>query len=341
VIGKFPRPLSGAKLAVRRKLVAQTIRTGSLIIVAILGNPVAAQDYPAKPIRFVITGGAGGSTDVVARIVGDKLGAALGQPLVYDNRPGASGIIAAEITAKSPPDGYTMYLGTTGGVAINVSLFKKLPYNPAKDFAPVSLVGTQPYMLVVHPSVPAKTVKELIALAKKAPGQLSFSHTGVGSATHLAGALLEGETGVTFLSVPYKSPAHFTAVISGEVSFTITSVYLSWTQVQAGKLRALAVTGKQRSPVAPNVPTMIEAGIPGYEMGNWYGFLMPAATPAAIVNLVSAKTVEVLKRPDVRAALAKSEIEPVGSSQQEFAKFIAAETAKYAALIKHVGIKQE
>ena len=222
-----------------------------------------------------------------------------------------------------------------------MSLFKKLPYDPARDFAPIALVGTQPYMLVVHPSVPAKSVADLIRLAKKAPERISFSHTGVGSATHLAGALLEGETGVTFLSVPYKSPAHFTAVISGEVSFTITSVYLSWTQVQAGKLRALAVTGRQRSAVAPNVPTMIEAGIPGYEMGNWYGFLMPAATPSAIVNLVNAKTLEVLKRPDVRAALAKSEIEPVGTSPQEFAKFIAAETAKYAALIKHVGIKPE
>ena len=317
------------------------IRCCCLILTAIGCNPVIAQDYPTKPIRFIITGGAGGSTDVVARIVGDKLAGALGQPFVYDNRPGASGIIAAENTARSAPDGYTMYLGTTGGLAINVSLFKKLPYDPVRDFAPVSLVGTQPYMLVVHPSVPAKSVKDLIALARKAPGQISFSHTGVGSATHLAGALLEGDAGVTFLSVPYKSPAHFTAVISGEVSFTITSVYLSWTQVQAGKLRALAVTGKHRSGVAPNVPTMIESGIPGYEMGNWYGFLMPAATPAAIVNLVNAKTVEALKRPDVRAALLKSEVEPVGSSPQEFAKFISSETAKYAALIKHVGIKPE
>ena len=312
-----------------------------LILAAIFCSPVGAQDYPTKPIRFIITGGAGGSTDVVARVVGDKLAAALGQPFVYDNRPGASGIIAAENTARSAPDGYTMYLGTTGGLAINVSLFKKLPYDPIKDFAPVSLVGTQPYMLVVHPSVPAKSVKELIALAKKTPGQISFSHTGVGSATHLAGALLEGDAGVTFLSVPYKSPAHFTAVISGEVSFTITSVYLSWTQVQAGKLRALAVTGKHRSGVAPNVPTMIESGIPRYEMGNWYGFLMPAATPAAIVNLANAKTIEALKRPDVRAALLKAEVEPVGSSPQEFAKFIAAETVKYAALIKQVGIKPE
>ena len=312
-----------------------------LIHAAILCNPVVAQEYPAKPIRLIITGGAGGSTDVVARVVGDKLAAALGQPFVYDNRPGASGIIAAENTARSAPDGYTMYLGTTGGLAINVSLFKKLPYDPIKDFAPVSLVGTQPYMLVVHPSVPAKSVKDLIALAKKTPGQISFSHTGVGSATHLAGALLEGDAGVTFLSVPYKSPAHFTAVISGEVSFTITSVYLSWTQVQAGKLRALAVTGKHRSGVAPNVPTMIESGIAGYEMGNWYGFLMPAATPAAIVSLVNAKTIEALKRPDVRAALLKSEVEPVGSSPQDFAKFISSETAKYAALIKHVGIKPE
>ena len=187
----------------------------------------------------------------------------------------------------------------------------------------------------------AKTVADLVRLAKKAPGQLSFSHTGMGSATHLAGALFEGVAGINFLSVPYKSPAHFTAVISGEVSFTITSVYLSWVQVQAGKLRALAVTGNQRSAVAPNVPTMIEAGIPGYEMGNWYGLLMPAATPAPIVNLLNAKANEVLKRPETKTALAKAEIEAIGGSSQEFAKFIAAETTKYAALIKQVGIKPE
>ncbi len=311
------------------------------IFAAILSNPVVAQEYPAKPIRIIITGGAGGSTDVVARIVGDKLAGVLGQSLVYDNRPGASGIIAAELAAKSAPDGYTMYLGTMGGLAINVSLYKKLPYDPVRDFAPVTLVGSQPYMLVVPPSVPAKSVAELVKLAKRAPGHISFSHTGVGSATHLAGALLEGAAGVTFLSVPYKSPAHFTAVISGEVSFTITSVYLSWVQVQAGKIRALAVTSKQRSAVAPDVPTMNEAGVPGYEMGNWYGLLMPAATSPAIVSLMSARISEILKRSDARASLAKAEVEAIGGSPQEFAKFIAAETAKFAALIKHAGIKAE
>ncbi len=295
-------------------MVLHLSRACGLIFAAILSNPIAAQEYPTKPIRIIVTGGDGGSTDAVARIVGDKLAGALGQSLVYDNRPGASGIIAAELAAKSAPDGYTMYVGTTGGLAINVNLYNKLPYDPARDFAPITLLGTQPYMLIVHPSVPAKSVAELVKLAKNAPGQISFSHTGVGSATHLAGALLESAAGVTFLSVPYKSPAHFTAVISGEVSFTITSVYLSWIQAQAGKVRALAVTGAQRSAVAPNVPTMIEAGVPGYEMGNWYGLLMPAATPPAIVTLINARTTEVLMRPDTRAALAKVEVEPVGNT---------------------------
>jgi tripartite-type tricarboxylate transporter receptor subunit TctC len=322
-------------------MVLQTGRACWLIISLLLSYPATAQEYPNKPIRIIVTGGAGGSTDVVARIVGDKLAGVLGQPLVYDNRPGASGIIAAELTAKSPPDGYTMYLGTTGGLAINASLFKKLPYDPVRDFAPVILVGTQPYMLIVHPSVHAKTVAELVKLAKSAPGKITYSHSGVGSATHLASALLESVAGVTFLSVPYKSPAHFTAVLSGEVSFTITSVFLSWNQVQAGKVRALAVTGKQRSAVAPDVPTMMEAGVPGYEMGNWYGLLMPAATSPAIVNLINARTNELLKRPDVKALLAKAEIEEVGGSPQEFAKFIGAETVKYAALINHTGIKAE
>lgn len=311
------------------------------LLAAILSSPGTAQEYPAKPIRIIVTGGAGGSTDVVTRIVGDKLAGVLRQTLVYDNRPGASGIIAAEFAARSVPDGYTMYMGTIGGLAVNVSLFKKLPYDPVRDFAPVTLVGSQPYMLVVHPSVPARSVAELVKLAQRAPGQLSFSHTGMGSATHLAGALLEGTAGLTLLSVPYKSPAHFTAVVSGEVSFTITSVYLSWSQVQAGKIRALAVTGKQRSAIAPNVPTMIEAGIPGYEMSNWYGLLMPATTSPAIVNLMSGKLSELLKRPDTRTALAKAEVEALGGSPQEFAKFIGTETAKFAALIKHAGIKAE
>ena len=319
----------------------QSKRSCLLIFAAIVGHPAAAQEYPVKPIRVIVTGGAGGSTDVVARIVGDKLAGVLGQPLVYDNRPGASGIIAAELTARSPPDGYTMYLGTTGGLAINVSLFRKLPYDPVRDFAPITLVGTQPYMLIVHPSVPAKTVADLVKLAKSAPGKISYSHSGVGSATHLASALLESVAGVTFLSVPYKSPAHFTAVLSGEVSFTITSVFLSWNQVQAGKVRALAVTGKQHSAVAPNVPTMIEAGLPGYEMGNWYGLLMPAATSPAIVSLINARTNELLKRSDVRALLARAEVEAVGGSAQDFAKFIGTETAKFAALIKRTGIKAE
>ena len=312
-----------------------------LIFAAILGSPVAAQEYPAKPIRVIITGGAGGSTDAVARVVGDKLAGVLGQSLVYDNRPGASGIISAELTAKAAPDGYTMFLGTAGGIAVNVSLFKKLPYDPARDFAPITLVGRQPYMLIVHPSVPAKSVAELVKLAKSVPGRISYSHTGVGSATHLAGALLESTAGAEFLSVSYKSPAHFTAVISGEVSFSITSVFLSWPQVQARKLRALAVTGRRRSPAAPTVPTMVEAGVPGYDMGNWYGLLMPAATPYAIINLINARAVEVLMRPDTRVALARVEVEAAGSTPQEFANFISTETAKFAALIKHAGIKAE
>jgi len=313
-----------------------------LIFLILLSAAVAAQEYPAKPIRVLIPAGAGGSSDTVARIVGDKLAALLGQQLIYDNRPGAGGIIAAEVTARSAPDGYTMLLGTTGGIAVNVSLYRKLPYDPARDFAPVTLIGSQPYMLIVHPSIPVKSVAELIKLARSAPGQISFSHTGGGSATHLAGALLESSAGVRFLSVPYKSiSGSLTAVLSGEVSMTITSVFLSSTQAQAGKVRALAVTGKQRSALAPNVPTMVEAGIQGYEIGNWYGFFMPAATPPAIVSLMNVKTAEVLMRPDTRALLAKVEVEPVGNTPQEFASFIGKETAKFAALIKAAGIKAE
>jgi tripartite-type tricarboxylate transporter receptor subunit TctC len=307
-----------------------------------LAAPAAAQDYPAKPVRIVVSAGAGGSTDTVARILGDKLAPLLGQQLVYDNRPGASGIIAAEVAAKAAPDGYTLLIATAGGLAVNVSLFRKLPYDPVKDFAPVTLVGSQPYMLIVHPSIPVRSVAQLVKLAKGAPGQLSFSHTGAGAATHLASALLESSAGVRFLSVPYKSIAgSLTAVLSGEVSFTITSVFLSSTQAQAGKVRALAVTGRLRTALAPDVPTMIEAGVPDYEIVNWYGLLMPAATPPAIVSLMHARTADALARPDTRAQLARAEVEPAGSTPQEFAKFMARETAKYAALIRHAGIRAE
>jgi len=314
----------------------------SAAALALVAATAVAQDYPAKPIRIIVTAGAGGSSDTVARIVGDKLSGALGQPVVYDNRPGASGIIAAELTARAAPDGYTMLLGTTGGLAVNPSLFKKLPYDPIRDFAPVTLIGSQPYALIVHPSIPAKSVAELVRLAKGAPGQLSFSHTGPGAATHLAGALFENMAGVQFLSVAYKSIAgSLTAVVSGEVSLTVTSVYLSSAQAQANKVRPLAVTGRKRSALLPDVPTMMEAGITGYEMGNWYGLVVPAATPPAIVNLIGTRTAEVLARPETRTLLAKVEVEPVGGTPQEFARFIAAETAKFAVLIKKSGIKIE
>jgi tripartite-type tricarboxylate transporter receptor subunit TctC len=322
--------------------VAHFLRAGGLALSMLWAAAADAQDYPVKPIRVVVSAGAGGSTDTVARILGDKLAPLIGQQLVYDNRPGASGIIAAEIAAKAAPDGYTMLVATAGGLAVNVSLYKKLPYDPVRDFAPVTLVGSQPYMLIVHPSIPARSVAEFVRLARSAPGQLSFSHTGSGAATHLASALLESSAGLRFLSVPYKTIAgSLTAVISGEVSFTITSVFLSSAQAKAGKVRALAVTGRQRTALAPDVPTMSEAGVPGYEIVNWYGLLMPAATPSAIVSLVHARAANALARPDTRAQLARVEVEPGGSTPQEFAKFISRETAKYAALIKHAGIRAE
>ena len=299
-----------------------------------------AVGFPSKSIMIVVPASPGGAIDLVARLSAQKMTELWGKSVVIENKAGATGAIGTEFVARSTPDGHTLAL-VASSHAINPSLFKKLPYDTIRDFAPITLVGSQPYMLIVHPSVPAKSVAELVKLAKSSPGRIAFSHTGVGSATHLAGALLESTAGVEFLSVPYKSPAHFTAVIAGEVSFTITSVYLSWPQVQAGKLRALAVTSRQRSAAAPTVPTMIEAGVPGYDMGNWYGLLMPAATSPAIVNFINARTSEVLKRADTRALLAKAEIDATDSSPQEFARFIAAETAKFAALIKQTGIKPE
>jgi len=315
---------------------------GWWLALLIFAHGAAAQDYPAKPIRVVVPAGAGGSSDTIARILGDKLAPLFGQQLVYDNRPGAGGILAAENVARATPDGYTLLLATTGLLAVNVSLYRKLSYDPARDFAPITLVGSQPYMLIVHPSVPARSVAEFLKLARGTPGALSYSHTGAGSATHLAGALLESRARVRFFPVPYKSiSGSLTAVISGEVSFTVTSVFLSSAQARAGKVRALAVTGARRSVLAPDVPTMVEAGVAGYEMGNWYGLLAPAATPPAIVGAVHARATEVLARADTRGQLAKVEVEPAGNTPQEFARFIAAETAKFAALIRDAGIKVE
>ena len=307
---------------------------------AVAGSP-AAQEYPSKPVRLVVAAGPGGSTDNLARLLGDRLLPALGQTLVFDNRPGAGGIIAGEVVARAAPDGYTLLFSTSAAIAVSVSLYRKLPYDPVRDFAPIVLLATQPYMLIAHPAS-VSSVKELIAAARADPGRIAFAHTGVGTGTHLAGELFMSVAKVRLLSVPYKSIGQsLTAIASGETQLTFTSVFSAWGLAKTGRAKALAVSGKARSPAAPQVPTMAEAGLPGYETGNWYALLAPARTPERIVQRLNGAVNAVLDRTDVRELLVAQGFEPAGGSAEALGNFVRREIAQYAALVKTAGIKQQ
>ena len=333
------------KLADSHKAKSWPLRWGSLSSLALLCTAAlaqtAGQTYPTKPVRFVVASGPGGSTDGLARILGDRLGPMWNQAVVYDNRPGAGGLLAGDVTARATPDGYTLLFSTSAAIAVSVSLYRKMPYDPVKDFAAIVLVAKQPYMLIANPSS-VTSVKELIAAAKAKPGHIGFSHTGAGTGTHLAGELFMHRAQVKMLSVPYKSIGQsITAVVSGEVQLTFTSVFSAYAQAKTGKARALAVTSRARSPAAPEVPTMSEAGLVNYESGNWYGVLAPAATPRSVVAQVNEQLNAILQRPDARDTLVKLGYEPTGGSPEEFGKFIKSEIADYAALIKAAGIQAE
>lgn len=315
----------------------------SMLAVALSGA-ASAQIFPVKPVRFVIASGPGGSTDGVSRIIGDKLSEGWGQQLVHDNRPGAGGILAAEIVARAVPDGYTVLVGTSAGLAVSPSLYKKMPYDPDKAFAPISLAGTQDYMLIANPATASSmgSVKELIAAAKARPGSIAFSHTGSGTGTHLAAELFKSAAGADLLAVPYKNiTAAIIAVISGEVPVSFVSIYSALPQVRAGKAKALAVTGEKRSPVAPELPTLAESGLPGYESRNWYGFLTTAGTPRAAIDKLNADILKALAHKDVRERMTRQGMEPGGSTPATFAKFIKSETIKYTSVVKAAGIRSE
>lgn len=298
----------------------------------------AAQDYPVRPVRFVVASGPGGSTDNLARILGERLSEGWKQPLVFDNRPGAGGILAGDTVAKGTPDGHTLLFSTSAAIAVSVSLYRKLPYDPVRDFAPIVHVASQPYMLISHPAS-VSSVKELIAAARAQPGKISFSHTGTGTGTHLAGELFMRAAQVKLLSVPYKSIGQsMTAVLSGETQLTFTSVYTAWTQARNGRAKALAVTGKSRSPAAPQVPTMAEAGLSGYVAGNWYGVLAPAGTPRTIVDRLNAGINAALQRAETKDRLIAQGFEPTGGTAAEFGAYIRSEIKEFAALVKSAGL---
>ena len=301
-----------------------------------------AENYPSRPIRLIVPFAPGGGTDLVARIVGMKLGQAWKQPVVVENRAGANGTIGADQVAKSPPDCYTLVM-MTASHSVNVTLQgTKHPYDLLKDFAPVSQCTRQPYVLVVNPNLKAKSVKELLALARSQPGKLTYGSSGIGGTSHLSGALLGMLGGVELTHVPYKGgePA-MTAVVAGQIDMLFSTLLQSKGLIQGGKLRPLAVTTPGRSPALPDLPTMMEAGVPRYVVVGWYGILAPAGTPSAIVTRLNREIVKSLRLPDVAERIAADGSEPVGNSPEEFAAHIKSEVEKWRDLIQRTGIRTE
>ena len=313
-----------------------------LIFATLIASTSAAQSFPSRPIRMIVPSTPGGSVDTLARAIGARLSEKFGQQVVTDNRAGAGGVIAGELTAKAPPDGYTLMMGTVASLAANVSLHKKLPYDPLRDFAPVTLAATQNLMLVVNPSLPAKNVKELIALAKAKPGQITFASAGSGAGGHLSGELFKLLAGVDMLHIPYKGVAPaLVDVISGQVSLTFPSLISALPQVKSGKVRALAVTGAKRSHATPDLPTMQEAGVPGYESATWYGVVAPVATPRDIITKLNSEMVAILKQPELRDRLAADGADPLGSTPEAFGLHLKSEIAKWAKVVKAAGLRAD
>jgi tripartite-type tricarboxylate transporter receptor subunit TctC len=308
------------------------------LVLALIAGVVAAQPWPSKPIKWVVPFAPGGTTDILARTIGEKLSVALGQPIIVENKPGAGGGVGAEQVAKSPPDGYTIMGGTISTHAINASLYKNLPYDPVRDFAPITLIVRLPNMLVVNPDVPAKDVRELIALLKANPGKYSFASSGNGTSQHLSGELFKVMTGVEMQHVPYRgSPPALADVVGGQVTMTFDNITTAWPLVKGGKLRALAVTTAKRSPIAPDVPTLAESGLAGYEIGSWQGVFAPAGVPAEIVKRFNAEIVRIINAPDVRQKLVDMGAEPAPNTPEEFAAMVKAEVAKWADVVRKSG----
>ena len=309
--------------------------------VACIAAAHAADTYPSRPIRMIVAYPPGGGTDIVGRMMAQKLTEALQQNVVIDNRGGATGNIGTELAARSNPDGYTLLMGNVAPNAINVSLFNKLPYDPVKDFSPVSLVAITPNILVVNPSVPVKSVKDLIALAKAKPGALNYPSAGVGSSSHLAGELLKILARIDMVHVPYKGggPA-LIDTISGQMQIMFATMPAAMPHVRSGKVRPVAVTTEKRSQTLPDLPTIAET-VKGYEASTWYGLLAPAKTPAAIVDRLHRDTVKILAASDTREKLGAQGFEPVGGTPTEFAAYIKSEITKWGRVIREAGIKAE
>ena len=309
---------------------------------ALFAADAPAQSYPAKPIRLVVGFPAGGPTDIVSRTIAPRMSEALGQQILVDNRGGAGGVIATEQVTKAPPDGHTLLMGTIGGIAVAMSLIPNRGYDTLRDLAPVTQAVTVTNLLVVHPSVPARNVKELLAIARSKPGRLNYASSGNGTVTHLAGELfkLMGKADITH--VPFKGGAPaLTALISGEVDLSYENSLVVTPHVKAGKVKALAVTGKKRSQLMPELPTIAESGLPGYDASGWYGLFVPAATPKAVVTRLNQEAVKALRLPEVVKTLSSQGAEPVASTPEEFGAFVRSEIDKWANLVKVAKMKMD
>jgi tripartite-type tricarboxylate transporter receptor subunit TctC len=304
------------------------------------GVQAAEATFPVRPIRFIAPFAPGGPSDTLARLLSVKLNEPLGQPVIVDNRPAAAGIVGFEMAAKSAPDGYTLLLGSNGGLTMNPSLYPKLPYEPQRDYQAITQIESGPQILVVHPSVPAKSVQELIALAKAKPGQINFASAG--TTNRIASELFKAQAGIDIVNVPYKGTGQALAdLVGGQVQMMMMSALTAIPAIKSGKLRGLAVSSLKRAAVVAELPTVSESGLPGFESTSWHGVLVPSHTPRPIVGRLHAEVVKVLSQPDVRERLASLGFEVIASTPEEFAAFIRQQTAKYEKLIKQIGLKAE
>ncbi|ABM43659.1 Uncharacterized protein UPF0065 [Acidovorax sp. JS42] len=312
----------------------------SLAVAAAGALPMGAlaQNFPTKPITIIVPFSAGGTTDILARIVGQGLTTELGQSVVVDNKPGAGGNIGGSLAAKAAADGYTLFMGTVGTHAINQSLYKKMPFDPVKDFAPLSRVAAVPNLLVAHPSQPFKTVKEMIAYAKANPGKITFGSPGSGASPHVSGELFKSMTGTDLLHIPYKGSAPaMTDLLGGQTSVMFDNMPSAIQHVRSGKLRPIAVTTAKRSPELPDVPTIAEAGVPGYEATSWFGMFAPAGTPKPVLDKLHAALIKVLNQADVKKKIAEQGGDVVAETPAQFAAFIKAESVKWGKVVKESG----
>ena len=301
-----------------------------------------AQPYPAKPIRIIVPFPAGGTADIMARVVGQKMTETWGQQVLIDNRSGAGGNIAADLAAKSAPDGYTLFLCTVGTHAVHQTLYEKLPFDPIKDFSAVAYIAGVPNVVVVHPSIPVKSVKELIGFIKARPGRINFGSSGTGSSVHMSGEMLKVMAGLDMTHIPYKgNPQAVTDLMAGQIELMITNMPSVIPYIQSGRLRALAVTTKARSPALPDLPTMEEAGLPGYESSAWFGLVSPAAVPRDIVSKLNAEVMRIVGLEDVKRNLASQGAYPLAMTPDEFGAFMKAETAKWAKIVKASGARAD